>query len=91
VKFFKGEALMKPVEKTVVPNVELVSNLNYAQPLDRLEEPVAITSQLNYLKPGNSQIESNVFWEANGVVFQKMGKPSDLADVALSNVERLMK
>jgi len=82
---------MKPVEKTVVPNVELVSNLNYAQPLDRLEEPVATTSQLNYLKPGNSQVESNVFWEADGVVFKKIGKPKDFAGDALSNVKPLMK
>jgi hypothetical protein len=71
VKFFKGEALMKPVEKTVVPNVALVSNFDYAQPLDRLDEPVAITSQLNYMKPADSPAQLGVFQGEGGLVVQK--------------------
>jgi hypothetical protein len=79
VKFFKGEALMKPVEKTVVPNVELVSNLDYAQPPDRLKEPVAMISQLNYLKPADSPAELGVFQGGGGVVVQKLGRSKDFA------------
>ncbi|HEV7833767.1 MAG TPA: hypothetical protein VGP09_10365 [Caballeronia sp.] len=70
---------MKPVEKTVVPNVELVSNLNYAQPLDRLEEPVAMISQLNYLKPADSPAELGVFQGGGGLAVQKMGRSKDFA------------
>ena len=71
---------MKPVEKTVVPNVELVRNLNYARPLNRLDESVAITSQLNYLKLENRPVESGVFREANEVAFQKIGDRKTLPD-----------
>jgi hypothetical protein len=73
VKFFKGETLMKPVENTVVHNVELVSNLDYAQPLDRLEEPVVMVSQLGYMKPEDPPAESGVFQGAGGVVFRTIG------------------
>ncbi len=82
---------MKSVEKTVVPNVELVSNLNYVQPVDRLDEPVEITSQLNYLKPVNPPVELGGFREVNGVVFQKMGELKDFSGAALSNVKPFMK
>jgi hypothetical protein len=82
---------MKPVEKTVVPNVALVSNLDYAKPLDRLQDPVAITSQLNYLKPENPPEESGVFRKSDGVVFQNIGGPKDFTGVALSGGAPLMK
>jgi hypothetical protein len=81
---------MKPVEKTVVPNVALVSNLDYAKPLDRLEEPVAITSQLNYLKPENPPEESGVFQEKNEVVFKIATVPRSLTEVASSVDGRFM-
>ena len=82
---------MKPVEKTVVPNAALDSNLDYGQALHRLEEPVAMVSQLNYIKPEDPPAESGVFQETNGVVFQNLGEPKDFAGVALTGDELLMK
>jgi hypothetical protein len=81
---------MKPVEKTVVHNVELVSNLDYLQPLDRSEEVVAITSCLNYLEPENPPVESGVFREAGSTVFQKIGEPKDHVGAVLSDDKPLM-
>jgi hypothetical protein len=90
VKLFKGEVLMKPVEKTVVPSVELVSNLNYAQPQDRLNEPAAMKSQLNYMKPEDPPAESGVFQEKNEVVFKIATVPRNLTEVASSVDGRFM-
>jgi hypothetical protein len=36
-------------------------SLDYAQPLDRLKEPVAMISQLNYMKPADSTAELGTF------------------------------
>ncbi|MGA7817134.1 hypothetical protein [Caballeronia sp.] len=80
---------MKPVEKTVVHNVALASNLDYAQSLDRLEEPVAMVSQLNYIKPENPPAESGGFQETNGVVFQNLGGPKDLPESFCRMMSRL--
>jgi hypothetical protein len=82
VTLFKGEVLMNPVEGTVVPNVALASNLGYAQSLDRLEESVAIVSQLNYIKPEDAPAESGVIREADGVIFQIATIPRNLTEVA---------
>jgi len=75
---------MKPVEKTVVPNVELVSNLNYTQPLDRLDEPVAMISKLNYIKPEGPPPELGVFRESEGAVFKIATVPRSFTEVTSS-------
>ena len=82
---------MKSVEKIVVPNVALASNLDRAQPLNRIEEPVAMISQLDYIKPEGPSAESGVFQEVERVGFQKIGRPKDFAGAGLPDDEPLMK